>query len=208
MADLMRHAPDLVVHGGDLALMGPRPEEVIDLVRALEWPGVVGNTDQLLWQPEEHATQRERAPALTLLLDLLFNAYAPDTQSRLGDGRLAWLRGLPGEYRVGDLTVLHAQPEDLWRAPMPDATDAELLAAYRVVGTRHIAYGHIHRPFSRLAGSLRITNAGSVGLPWDGDPRASYLLITDGMPEIVRWLTTLRPRSPRCTLPATQIPYA
>jgi predicted phosphodiesterase len=186
VADVRRHGPDLVVHGGDLALMGPRPEEVIDLVRALEWPGVVGNTDQLLWQPEEHARQRQRAPALTILLDLLFNSYAPDTQARLGGERLAWLRDLPGEYRVGDLTVLHAQPEDLWRAPMPDATDAELLAAYPVVGARHIAYGHIHRPFSRLAGGVRITNAGSVGLPWDGDPRASYLLITDGMPEIVR----------------------
>jgi predicted phosphodiesterase len=186
VADLVRRGPDLVVHGGDLALMGPRPEDVIDLVRALEWPGVVGNTDQLLWRPEEHASQSQRAPALKVLLDLLFNAYAPDTQARLGDERLAWLRDLPGEYRVGDLTVLHAQPDDLWRAPMPDATDAEFLAAYRVVSSRHVACGHIHRPFTRVAGALRITNAGSVGLPWDGDPRASYVLITDGTLEIIR----------------------
>jgi predicted phosphodiesterase len=186
VADLARRGPDLVVHGGDLALMGPRPGEVIDLVRVLEWPGLVGNTDQLLWRPEEHASQRQRAPALKVLLDLLFDVYAPDTQARLGDERLAWLRDLPGEYRVGELTVLHAQPDDLWQAPMPDATDAELLAAYRVTGAGHVAYGHIHRPFTRRAGGLRISNAGSVGLPWDGDPRASYLLITDGVAEIIR----------------------
>ena len=31
--------------GGDLALTGPRPAEVIDRVRELGWPGAVGNTD-------------------------------------------------------------------------------------------------------------------------------------------------------------------
>ncbi len=186
MADLARRGPDLVVHGGDLALMGPRPEEVIDLVRTLAWPGVVGNTDQLLWRPEEHARQRDRAPALRVLLDLLFNVYAPDTLSRLGDERVSWLRELPSEYRVGELTVLHAQPDDLWRAPAPDATEEELLAAYPLVDTAQVAYGHIHRPFTRRAGGLRIANAGSVGLPWDGDPRASYLLVTDGVADIIR----------------------
>jgi predicted phosphodiesterase len=186
VADLARRGPDLVVHGGDLALMGPRPEEVIDLVRALEWPGVVGNTDQLLWRPEEHARQLERAPALQVLLDLLFNVYAPDTQARLGEERLAWLRELPAEYCVGELTVLHAQPEDLWRAPMPDATEGDLLAAYSAIGQANVVYGHIHRPFTRQAGRLKLANAGSVGLPWDGDPRASYLLITDGVVEIIR----------------------
>ena len=186
VADLAQRGPDLVVHGGDLALMGPRPEQVIDLIRTLAWPGVVGNTDQLLWRPEEHAHQRDRAPALRVLLDLLFNAYAPDTLARLGDERVAWLRELPSVYRVDALTVLHAQPDDLWRAPLPDATEEEFLAAYPVMETAQVAYGHIHRPFARRAGGLKIANAGSVGLPWDGDPRASYLLVTDGSTEIIR----------------------
>jgi putative phosphoesterase len=186
VADLARRGPDLVVHGGDLALMGPRPEEVIDFVRTLAWPGVVGNTDQLLWRPEEHARQRDRAPALRVHLDLLFDVYAPDTLARLGDERVSWLRELPSEYRVGELTVLHAQPDDLWRAPLPDASEEEFLAAYPMMDTAQVAYGHIHRPFARRAGSLGIANAGSVGLPWDGDPRASYLLVTAGVAEIIR----------------------
>ena len=53
VADLRRRAPDVVVHGGDLALMGPRPAEVVDRVRELGWPGVVGNTDELLWRPDD-----------------------------------------------------------------------------------------------------------------------------------------------------------
>ena len=33
---------------------------------------------------------------------------------------------------------------------------------------------------------LIVANSGSVGMPWDGDPRASYLLVEDGRPQVVR----------------------
>lgn len=186
VGDLRRSAPDLVVHGGDLALMGPRPAEVVDRVRELEWPGVVGNTDELLWRPHEHERQLERAPALAVLLSLLFDAYAPDTRERLGAERLAWLAALPAGHRTDQLTVVHAEPGDLWRAPMPDASDTELSSTYASLEADQVAYGHIHRPFVRMIGGIAIANAGSVGMPWDGDPRASYLLIEDGVAEVVR----------------------
>ena len=35
LADIERRTPDLVLHGGDLALMGAQPAEVIDRVREL-----------------------------------------------------------------------------------------------------------------------------------------------------------------------------
>jgi len=35
-------------------------------------------------------------------------------------------------------------------------------------------------------GGLTVANTGSVGMPWDGDPRAAYLLIDDGSPELIR----------------------
>jgi len=186
IADLDRTAPDLVISGGDLALMGPRPAEVVDRVRELGWPGVVGNTDEVLWAPEEHERQLERAPALEPLLRLIFTAYALDTRERLGEERIQWLRGLPAEHRAEELTVVHAQPGDLWRAPLPDADDDELAAAYGSLGAERVGYGHIHRPYVRALDRLVVANAGSVGLSWDGDPRASYLLIDDGEPEIVR----------------------
>jgi hypothetical protein len=33
---------------------------------------------------------------------------------------------------------------------------------------------------------LTVANSGSVGMPWDGDPRASYLLLEDGNANLVR----------------------
>lgn len=186
IADLERRAPDLVVHGGDLCLMGPRPAEVVDRVRELGWPGVLGNTDEVLFAPGEHRRQLERAPALETLLGLIFDTYAPDTRERLGAERIGWLRDLPATYRAERLTVVHAQPGDLWRAPMPDADEADLRGAYASLDAERVGYGHIHRPFVRALDGLTVANAGSVGLPWDGDPRASYLLADDGAIEIVR----------------------
>lgn len=172
--------PDLVVHGGDLALSGPRPAEVIDRIRELGWPGVVGNTDELLWRPEELDVQRARAPKLQRLLDLLFNSHAPATREMLGEERIEWLRALPREWRSEHLLLVHASPGDLWRAPAPDAEDRELLDTYGSADARLVAYGHIHRPYVRRVGAeLTIANSGSVGMPFDGDPRASYLLIDD-----------------------------
>jgi diadenosine tetraphosphatase ApaH/serine/threonine PP2A family protein phosphatase len=186
IADIERRSPDLVLHGGDLALMGPEPAEVVDRIRDLGWPGVVGNTDELLWRPEEKARQVERAPKLRPLLDLLFDAYAPVTSELLGEERVAWLRALPAEQRVEDLCVVHAAPGDLWRAPMADAPDFEFLVAYAGCESAEVAYGHIHTPHVRDLGSFTVANSGSVGMPWDGDPRASYLLIDEGRPEVVR----------------------
>lgn len=187
IADIDRRAVDRVVHGGDLALMGPRPAEVIDRIRELGWPGVVGNTDELLWRPEMQARQREHAPGLVTLLRWLFEAYAPDTLERLGDERLAWLRGLPTELRIADTTIVHAAPGDLWRAPMPDADDRELEATYGPLAADTVVYGHIHRPFARAVKAITVANAGSAGMPWDGDNRASYLLVDDdGLSEVIR----------------------
>jgi putative phosphoesterase len=186
LADIQQRAPDLVLHGGDLALMGAQPAEVIDRVRELGWPGVVGNTDELLWRPQEQRRQEQLAPKLERLLRLIFREYAPATLELLGDARVAWLRGLPEQQRLEDLVLVHAGPEDLWRAPLPDAEDAELLAVYRPLDAATAVYGHIHRPYTRTLHRLTVANSGSVGMPWDGDPRAAYLLIEDGQPRVIR----------------------
>jgi predicted phosphodiesterase len=186
LADIQRRNPDLVLHGGDLALMGAQPAEVIDRVRELGWPGVVGNTDEVLWRPQEQLHQEELAPKLRTLLRLIFQEYAPASLGLLGQERVTWLRELPAQRRVEDLALVHAAPDDLWRAPMPDGTDDELSATYGPLDAATAVYGHIHRPYIRTLTRLTVVNSGSVGMPWDGDSRASYLLIEDGRPRLVR----------------------
>ena len=52
LKDLRETTPDLVFHGGDLADGGSSPVEIIDQIRNFGWPGVVGNTDEMLSKPE------------------------------------------------------------------------------------------------------------------------------------------------------------
>ena len=49
-----------------------------------------------------------------------------------------------------------------------------------------VLLGHTHLPMSRGAWTKVVLNPGSVGQPLDGDPRASYAVIEDGMAEIRR----------------------
>jgi predicted phosphodiesterase len=185
-AEIERRGTERVLHAGDLALAGAQPAEVVDRVRELGWPGVVGNVDELLWNSEQLQVQLERAPKLEPLLRLLFEAYAPATRELLGEERIGWLRALPPERREGDIRVLHASPGDLWRAPMPDAADGELLETYGPADGGIVVYGHIHLPYVRRLDSLTVANTGSVGNPFDGDPRAAYLEIEDGEAETIR----------------------
>ena len=52
LADLQEVSPDFILHGGDLASGGAHPAEIIDQIRSLGWPGVQGNTDEMLLYPE------------------------------------------------------------------------------------------------------------------------------------------------------------
>jgi predicted phosphodiesterase len=81
---------------------------------------------------------------------------------------------------------MHASPDDLWRAPSPNASNEELSQVYRGSEAEIVVYGHIHRPYVRQLGDLTVANSGSVGLPYDGDPRSSYLLIDDGVVNVRR----------------------
>jgi predicted phosphodiesterase len=169
-------APDLVLHGGDLAEGGARPVEVIDRIRSLGWHGVVGNTDEVLWAPERLEDMARRSPKLRPLMTCIGEIVAA-TCEWLGADRVAWLQTLPQVKHCGPLALVHASPNDVWRAPLGTASDAELESVYSVLNAPIAVYGHIHTPFVRPCGGITVANSGSVGLPYDGDSRASYLLV-------------------------------
>jgi predicted phosphodiesterase len=190
LADLRQTSPDLILHGGDLPQGGASPVEVVDRIRDLGWQGVVGNTDEMLFRPESLTEFASQLPQLQSLWAAI-EEMAVATCEALGEERLAWLSALPRIQIHGPMALVHASPESLWRAPAPEASDAELESAYSPLGRPIAVYAHIHRSYVRsVSGSsgseIIVANTGGVSLSYDGDRRASYLLLDGSKPSIRR----------------------
>jgi len=186
IADLRRQSPDLVFHLGDLAANGYRPAEALDRIRELGWDGVLGNTDEMLWRPDLLSDVAGRAPGRSALRRVLFEEIAPRTAELIGPGRLAWLKNLPTNRRVANISLIHATAADLWHAPSAQAADEEIHAAFDSLGTPIVVYGHIHHAYIRAVGQRTVANTGAVGISYDGDPRASYILVDEGKLQVRR----------------------
>jgi putative phosphoesterase len=190
LGDLRETSPDLILHGGDLADGGSNPAEVLDRVRDLGWPGVLGNTDEMHSRPESLEEFAGASSAPASMWDAV-REMAAWTRERLGEDRIAWLRGLPLVLTRGPVALVHAGPESPWRSPGAQASDSELESVYASLSQPIAVYGHIHQAFIRNVSStngtkMLVANTGSVSMSFDGDRRASYLLIDDSKPVIRR----------------------
>jgi predicted phosphodiesterase len=185
LADLRQASPDLILHGGDLADGGASPAEIVDRIRDLGWQGVVGNTDEMLFKPESLTEFAKQSPKLQPLFAVV-EEMAVATREALGEDRLTWLPDLPRTQIQGPMALVHASPDSLWRAPLPEASDAELESVYGPLGQPIAIYGHVHRSYVRSVSKMIVANTGSVSLSYDGDRRAAYLVLDESTPTIRR----------------------
>lgn len=155
--------------GGDYTMGGAWPAEAVarldDLGARAAW--IRGNTDR--WVAGD---DRDRPADPVLDGALAYAAGAVDA------GTVARLADLPADHRLDGALCCHASPASdmLGFAPEPDPdADPGLLGA---PGAALVVVGHTHVQFHRPAGAgVSVLNAGSVGLPYDGDPRAAYALL-------------------------------
>ncbi len=174
LADLRARGPfDRVINGGDLAFGGPRPGETMAALEALAYPTIIGNTDEWV------AAAAEGAGGVPEPVQ----RAAEWTGRQLSADQLESLHRLPMVHRVEPaggppLVVVHATPVSTTDAIMPDAPDEVLTRAMEQARTRTLAYGHIHQAYIREVGDGLVVNVGSVGFPFDGDPRPAWAICT------------------------------
>jgi len=173
--------PDVILVAGDLAMNGPDPGPTLDAIRAMEGEGAIvvqGNTDIAVADADYAAAfpwLPEGVPDAT-------RAVAEWTHDALDDEQLAWLRRLPAErrIRIGETLVLatHASPGSQTSGFDRDLDPSTTLERLARTDARVICCGHTHLPEIREFGWQVIVNDGSAGYAFDGDPTASWALVT------------------------------
>lgn len=182
LKELKREKPDYVLVAGDLVLNGPEPNATVDALRGLEADGgiiVSGNTDIAVGDFDYTAAYPQYADGVPDIV----TAAVEWAHDELGDDQLDWLRRLPAERRIraGDdqlVLVVHASPGSQTRG-FDQALDANVVFE-RAAATdaRVICVGHTHLPEVRDLGWKVIVNDGSAGYVFDGDPTASWAMVT------------------------------
>ena len=179
--EIRREKPDAVMICGDLVLNGPDPAAAIDGVRELEAEGAIviqGNTDVAVADFDYMAA----FPWLTDGVPDTFRAAAEWAHDEIGDERLAWLRRLPSERRLRleetMFLACHASPGSQTQGLDQALDPSVILERVSRTDARVICCGHTHMPEVRDLGWKMIVNDGSAGYVFDGDPSASWALVT------------------------------
>lgn len=191
LGDLRTQSPDQVFLVGDLVNRCPWNNEVMDLLADLGWPAVIGNHDLVVARintPHNLPpfTDRQRYRSLWW------------TASTLREHHLQTLRRLPPARRIDidpfpPIRLFHGTPKSLFEGIYEEMEEAAITSLLQGIAEPTVVCAHTHRPMARCVGRWTILNGGSVGLPYNGDPRAQYLLL-DGVVErgIPRWEACFR----------------
>ncbi len=116
-------------------------------------------------------------------------AMRPHHFEVLSDAQLTWLAQLPvtQQLTIGEHSFLmvHATPRDPMDEYIANVHD-QWAARLEHVNVDFVCVGHTHVPMDLTVGNTRVINPGSVGQPRDGDSRAAYAVIEDGVVEFRR----------------------
>ena len=157
LADAQREGVETILFGGDLT-WGPEPAEALGKIRSLpDALFVRGNCDR---EPDDWE------------------------RSRLSVDDVAFLQGLPERVELDGVLYTHATPRSDEEVVTPATSDEEIAEIVAGVEQLAVVVGHTHMQQDRKIGSVRWVNAGSVGLPYEGELAAFWALVDDGEVEL------------------------
>jgi putative phosphoesterase len=178
LLDIEEQGVEKILHCGDLVGYGPFPNEVITFITSKGIAGVMGNYD------EGVGFERDDCGC----------AYIDETQRLLGQRSLDWtkahvtrenkefLRSLPRELRFSQgafkILLAHGSPRRINEYLYEDRPTKTFNRLLQVGGCNLLVCGHTHLPYHKVIDDKHVVNVGSLGKPKDGDPRATYALLT------------------------------
>lgn len=184
LSAIQNESVDRIVCLGDVVANGPQPHQVIERLRPLNCPIVMGNTDEWFLVPQSYDPNSEKERRLMEMLEW--------GTGQLSSADLDWIRTFQPSVQLHladsqTLLCFHGSPRSSSEVIFATTPDEELMRMLETARATVMAGGHTHVQMLRRCGDLTIINPGSVGMPIErgmegaGDrrpPRAEYALVT------------------------------
>ncbi|EXJ14663.1 metallophosphoesterase family protein [Imhoffiella purpurea] len=166
--------PDLVVMDGDLVNRGPSSLACLELFDRLRresgWLPVQGNHETWMMRCDRQAPRDALEADMRRFADWTLEQIRPRLDDLRGwpdhlcfdaEGDASWVHVTHGTLNSNRQGITASLPDEDLAGAVPD--DVALFVT-----------AHTHRPLLRRFQDVPILNVGSVGSPFDGDPRGSY----------------------------------
>ncbi len=165
---------DKTVCLGDIATLGPSPNEVVNVLREYDWTFIRGNHDDYLFDPELLAAHSDKA---------IIRESIEWSRARLSQDNLRFIRNHQTEpllFRDCDvnLAFYHGSPRSNIDDILSDTDQSQLDAMLGGTTADVFVGGHTHIQMLRQHRGLLIVNAGSVGIPF-------FEYVRNGNPEVM-----------------------
>jgi len=186
LADIQQKAIDQIVCLGDAIQGGPQPADVVQNLRALNCPVVMGNADAWLLSGEETGDEGIPSERLKKMGEIRLWSL-----SQLTEDEKAFISGFQPTVTLNlgdrlDLLCFHGSPASFDDIILPAAPLEEFQKFLGAYSDHILTGGHTHAQQIRRNGELFFFNPGSVGFAYshyqpDGqfyaDPWAEYAIL-------------------------------
>ncbi len=184
---------------GDLVGYAPFPNEVIARIRDLQIPTIMGNYDDGTGFDRDNCGCAYTRPDDQIRGDQSFSW----TKAAVTAENKAFLRQLLPDIRVTHdgrrFLLVHGSPRRLNEYLYEDRPLASFQRLAATSSAEVIIFGHTHIPYAKWVEQVLFVNAGSVGKPKDGDPRACYAILQSDAAEVTVQFRRLVYDLPRVT---------
>jgi putative phosphoesterase len=174
VADIRRVGVDRIVVGGDV-FPGPMACEVLGYLRALTTPVqfISGNGDRVVLEQKAGKESNEVPEPFRDVIRWNAQQLRPEDQQLLA----GWPKTIDVEIAgLGPVLFCHATPRNDVEIFTRLTSEERLVPVFHGLNATTVICGHTHMQFDRRLGGIRVVNAGSVGMPFQG-PGAYWLLL-------------------------------
>jgi predicted phosphodiesterase len=173
LQDIRQANVDQIVVGGDI-VPGPMPSETLRYLLELTIPVqfIQGNCEREMLEQMAGANSSNIPEQYRQAVRWVAQQFQPEDLGLLASWPKTCCVEIGG---LGEVLFCHATPRDDNEVFTRVTAEDRLLPVFDGLTASVVVCGHTHMQFERMIGTMRVVNAGSVGMPF-GEPGAYWLL--------------------------------